>query len=309
MRDAITTPDSTTSRPTLTVLGFDYGARRIGVAVGNTFTRDARALSVVGNGDNGVDWPRVESVVRDWRPNALLVGLPLMLDGSEQANSKGARTFAEALGERYKLPVHMVDERLEFGRSLAPLRRTPRERTDAPQERQRTRCDRRRGDRRNLALVAVSEYHSKSARTENCAICLRSMDCRRARSRRCSIAPNRCASKRTAARIRSTSCTAAPSSTCFSNRRRARARRSISPRNGSARMSSTSTSPVRRRPKANRCSTPSTPSKRCIAMRSSCATRNPARRNSSPKTCAAMRACSTPATAITRIRRKVCSMR
>ncbi len=113
MRDAtITMPESTPSRPTLTVLGFDYGARRIGVAVGNTFTGDARALSVVGNGDNGVDWIRVASVVREWRPNALLVGLPLMLDGSEQATSKAARTFAGALGERYKLPVHMVDERL-----------------------------------------------------------------------------------------------------------------------------------------------------------------------------------------------------
>jgi putative Holliday junction resolvase len=112
MRDAITMPDSSPTRPTLTVLGFDYGARRIGVAVGNTFTGDARALSVVGNGDNGVDWPRVESVVRDWRPNALLVGLPLMLDGSEQSTSRAARTFASALGERYKLPVHMVDERL-----------------------------------------------------------------------------------------------------------------------------------------------------------------------------------------------------
>ncbi len=69
-------------------------------------------MSVVGNGDNGVDWPRVESVVRDWRPNALLVGLPLMLDGSEQSNSRAARTFASALGQRYHLPVHLVDERL-----------------------------------------------------------------------------------------------------------------------------------------------------------------------------------------------------
>jgi putative Holliday junction resolvase len=113
MRDDVTsTPHATSPRPTLTVLGFDYGARRIGVAVGNTFTGDARALSVVGNNDNGVDWTRVASVVREWRPNALLVGLPLMLDGSEQATSRAARTFASALSERYQLPVHMVDERL-----------------------------------------------------------------------------------------------------------------------------------------------------------------------------------------------------
>jgi putative holliday junction resolvase len=99
-------------RPTLTILGFDYGARRIGVAVGNTFTGDAQALSVVGNGDNGVDWPRVDAAVRDWRPNVLLVGLPLMLDGSEQSNGRVARGFAADLGERFKLPVHLVDERL-----------------------------------------------------------------------------------------------------------------------------------------------------------------------------------------------------
>ena len=105
-------PTTYSHRPTLTVLGFDYGGRRIGVAVGNTFTADARALSVVGNGENGVDWPRVEAAVRDWRPNALLVGLPLMLDGSEQANSRTARAFAAELGERFKLPVHLVDERL-----------------------------------------------------------------------------------------------------------------------------------------------------------------------------------------------------
>ena len=100
------------SRPTLTVLGFDYGGRRIGVGVGNTFTGDARALSVIGNGENGVDWPRVDAVIRDWRPNLLLVGLPLMLDGSEQANSRAARAFAAELTARYKLDAQLVDERL-----------------------------------------------------------------------------------------------------------------------------------------------------------------------------------------------------
>lgn len=99
-------------RPTLTVLGFDYGGKRIGVAVGNTFTGDARALSIVGNGENGVDWPRVDAIIRDWRPNMLLVGLPLMLDGSEQANSRTARAFAAELTQRYQLEAHLVDERL-----------------------------------------------------------------------------------------------------------------------------------------------------------------------------------------------------
>jgi putative Holliday junction resolvase len=127
MREPEIAPVSSSNhlRPTLTILGFDYGGKRIGVAVGNTFTGDARALSIVGNGDNGVDWPRVDAIIRDWRPNLLLVGLPLMLDGSEQANSRTARAFAAELTERYKLEAHLVDERLssvEASQRFADLR-------------------------------------------------------------------------------------------------------------------------------------------------------------------------------------------
>ena len=95
-----------------TVLGFDYGARRIGVAVGNRVTASARALDVVGNGANGPDWARIATLLREWRPDALLVGLPLTLDAGEQANSQNARAFADALHERHGLPVTLVDERL-----------------------------------------------------------------------------------------------------------------------------------------------------------------------------------------------------
>ena len=96
----------------ITVLGFDYGARRIGVAVGNAVIGSARALDVVGNGANGPDWIRISTLLREWRPDALLVGLPLTLDAGEQANSHAARAFADALHERHGLPVKMVDERL-----------------------------------------------------------------------------------------------------------------------------------------------------------------------------------------------------
>jgi putative holliday junction resolvase len=96
----------------ITVIGFDYGARRIGVAVGNRISSSARALDVVGNGANGPDWLRIAALLRDWHPDALLVGLPLMLDSSEQANSIAARAFGAALAERHKLPVILVDERL-----------------------------------------------------------------------------------------------------------------------------------------------------------------------------------------------------
>lgn len=95
-----------------TVLGFDYGARRIGVAIGNRVTASARALEVVGNGMNGPDWQRIATLLREWRPDALLVGLPLTLDAGEQANSQNARAFADVLHERHALPVMLVDERL-----------------------------------------------------------------------------------------------------------------------------------------------------------------------------------------------------
>jgi len=97
---------------TATVLGFDYGARRIGVAVGNVLTGTARALDVIANGDAGPDWPRVDALLREWHPQILLVGLPLTMDGMEQKNSVAARAFATQIGERYKLPADLVDERL-----------------------------------------------------------------------------------------------------------------------------------------------------------------------------------------------------
>ncbi len=92
-------------------MGFDYGARRIGIAVGNAITNSARAVEVLANGERGPDWLRLDALLREWRPQTLLVGLPLMLDDSEQHNSRAARAFAGKLEQRYKLPVGLVDER------------------------------------------------------------------------------------------------------------------------------------------------------------------------------------------------------
>lgn len=88
-------------------LAFDYGAKRIGTAVGDDVTRSARALAAIA----GSDWRAVDKLVADWRPSALIVGLPLHEDGSEQATTAAARRFAAQLGERLKLPVHLADER------------------------------------------------------------------------------------------------------------------------------------------------------------------------------------------------------
>ena len=105
------TPDFTVASVTV-VVGFDYGARRIGVALGNRISNSARALDVIDNGGAGPDWQRVGSLLREWRPDALLVGLPLTLDSGEQAASRAARAFAAELHARQRLPVALVDERL-----------------------------------------------------------------------------------------------------------------------------------------------------------------------------------------------------
>lgn len=88
-------------------LGFDHGEKRVGVALGDDLTGAARPLPAIADGD----WTAIERVIAAWRPAALIVGLPLNDDGSEQKASIAARRFAAQLEQRYKLPVHQVDER------------------------------------------------------------------------------------------------------------------------------------------------------------------------------------------------------
>jgi putative Holliday junction resolvase len=105
------TPDAPAVPTPTTVLGFDFGTRRIGVAYGQRVTGTARALAVVANAGTP-DWAHVDRLVKEWRPEALVVGLPLTLDGQEQDASKRARAFGAALAKRYALPIHEQDERL-----------------------------------------------------------------------------------------------------------------------------------------------------------------------------------------------------
>lgn len=93
-------------------LGFDFGLRRIGIATGQSVTASASPVTVA-DADNGApDWHTVDAVVREWSPDALVVGVPLLMDGSEQPMTRRARAFARALEARYALPVHEADERL-----------------------------------------------------------------------------------------------------------------------------------------------------------------------------------------------------
>jgi putative Holliday junction resolvase len=93
------------------ILGFDFGLRRIGVAVGQTTTHTASALETVNHGKTP-DWPAIERLVREWRPALLLVGLPLGAEGEETDMSRAARRFGADLGRRFSLDVAFADERL-----------------------------------------------------------------------------------------------------------------------------------------------------------------------------------------------------
>ncbi|TBU96203.1 Holliday junction resolvase RuvX [Phytopseudomonas dryadis] len=100
------------AKPPRLLLGFDYGSKQIGVAVGQAITGSARELCIL-KAQNGVpDWHKVEALMREWQPDALVVGLPLNMDGSPSEMSDRAEKFARRLHGRFNLPVHTHDERL-----------------------------------------------------------------------------------------------------------------------------------------------------------------------------------------------------
>lgn len=95
-----------------TVVGFDFGTRKIGVAAGQSLTGSATPLDAVMQRDSKPDWEAVARVLEEWQPDALVVGLPLNMDGSESELSRRARRFARQLEGRFHLPAWLVDERL-----------------------------------------------------------------------------------------------------------------------------------------------------------------------------------------------------
>jgi putative Holliday junction resolvase len=99
------------SRPK-TVIAFDFGLRQIGVAVGNCLLATAQPLAVLRAKDGVPDWQAVSQLIAEWRPDLLVVGDPINMDGSDSELSARARKFARRLHGRFSLPVAMADERL-----------------------------------------------------------------------------------------------------------------------------------------------------------------------------------------------------
>jgi putative Holliday junction resolvase len=101
-----------------TLLAFDYGTRRTGVAVGNTLLRRARPLATL-RAEGDALFAKAEPLIREWQPAALVVGIPLHPDGAAHENTRRAERFARRLGGRFGLPVHRVDERYSTTEALA----------------------------------------------------------------------------------------------------------------------------------------------------------------------------------------------
>lgn len=98
-------------QPELTVIAFDYGTRRIGVAIGNTLIKSAQALKTVEESSEDMRFRVIEQLLKEWQPNRLVVGLPRHPDGAEHEMSAKARRFGNQLQGRFRLPVDWVDER------------------------------------------------------------------------------------------------------------------------------------------------------------------------------------------------------
>ena len=95
-----------------TLIAFDFGEKRIGSAVGQTLTGTAAPLETIPVRGAKPDWHAIDRLIAAWKPDALVVGLPLNMDGSEQWITRRAQRFADGLRSRSGLPVHLADERL-----------------------------------------------------------------------------------------------------------------------------------------------------------------------------------------------------
>ena len=104
-----------------TVLAFDFGTKRIGVAVGQEVTGTAAPLEALKARDGIPDWDKIQKIYDEWQPHIVVVGLPLNMDGTSQAMTKRAQTFANRLHGRFNTPVATYDERLSTADARATL--------------------------------------------------------------------------------------------------------------------------------------------------------------------------------------------
>ena len=106
----------------ISLMAFDFGLQQIGVAYGQTVTKQAKGLTIIKAQDGTPNWITITGLIDKWQPNILLVGLPLNMDSSESELSGRARKFARRLEGRFASPVKMVDERLSTREAKSIIR-------------------------------------------------------------------------------------------------------------------------------------------------------------------------------------------
>ena len=107
-----------------TVLAFDFGERRIGVAVGEHLIKSANPLITIDSESNEVRFTQITQLIKEWQPVLLVVGLPLSLDGTETEMTQLCKKFARRLNGRFNLPVVMIDERYSSAHASQLLNQT-----------------------------------------------------------------------------------------------------------------------------------------------------------------------------------------
>ena len=95
-----------------TVLAFDFGLKRIGVAVGQSITQTAKPLPLLPAENGAPKWEQVKQLIEHWQPQLLVVGVPVHMDGTEQDLTRFSKRFGNRLNGRFRLPIEWVDERL-----------------------------------------------------------------------------------------------------------------------------------------------------------------------------------------------------
>lgn len=103
------------------ILGFDFGTKSIGVAIGQPITGSAQPLKAIKATDGIPDWTQIEAILTEWQPGLVVVGLPLNMDGTEQEMTQRARKFANRIHGRFGVPITTQDERLTTADAKARL--------------------------------------------------------------------------------------------------------------------------------------------------------------------------------------------
>jgi len=93
------------------IIGFDFGQKRIGVAIGNNISKSAQALITIESASNNQKFEAIQKIMDEWQPVSIVVGVPFNVDGSEHKVTNLCKKFAKQLEQKYALPIHLIDER------------------------------------------------------------------------------------------------------------------------------------------------------------------------------------------------------